>query len=309
MKISILGATGSVGTPTCFYLAASGLADELLLIGGRRQNVAEHYALDLKTAVSAKDVSIRHGGYQDLPGSDIVINVAGAHLPVAMDRELLLKKQTAAVKEIALKIRRYCPEAIIITGVNPVDSMNYATYLAGGFSRKQVIGYSINDTIRFRELLASELEVKPRQVDGLVIGEHGKTQVPLFSTVKVDGSPVSMTDEAKKRILSKIPQAIKKFEELEAGRTAGFTCAIGLAEITGAIIGDSERIIPCSGVLDGEYGQHNMSMGVPVVLGRNGIKEIMEYDLPPDEQNNLKITINKLTEEAKTVRQGAAVFE
>lgn len=302
MKVSILGATGSVGTPTCFYLAASGLADELLLIGGKKQNVLEHYALDLQTAVSAKDVAISYGGYKDLKGSGIIINVAGAHLAVATDRKVLLKKQTGLIREIALGVKRYCPEAIVITAVNPVDAMNYATYLAGGFSRNQVIGYSINDSLRFRELIAEELNVKVSRADGLVAGEHGKTQVPLFSTVNLDGKPFLLSEDAKKRILSKIPLAIKRFEELDAGRTAGFTCAIGLTEITRAIIEDSGKVMPCSAVLNGEYGEHNISMGAPVVLGKNGIKEILEYDLSPEEQNNLKISIDKLKDEAGTVK-------
>ena len=191
----------------------------------------------------------------------------------------------------------------MITAVNPVDAMNYATYLAGGFDRNKVIGYSINDSFRFRELIAEELNENVSRVDGLVAGEHGKTQVPLFSTVKVDGNPVSFSEEAKKRILSKIPLAIKRFEELDAGRTAGFTCAVGLTEITRIITEDSKKIVPCSAILDGEYGEHNLSMGVPVVLGKDGIKEILEYDLLPDEQANLKISIDKLKDEAGTVSQ------
>lgn len=301
MKIAVLGATSSVGTPTIFNLAFSGLADELLIVGGSRQNVLQHYALDLRTAVATEDIAILSGTYDDLAGSDIIINVAGAHLPADLEMKQKLKQQLELVKEIALKIKQYCPQAVVITGINPVDALNYVMFLAGGFDRRQLIGYSINDTFRFRQLVAAELKVKTRMVEGLVIGEHGKTQVPLFSSVKVEGKPVSIPQAAQQRILSKIPEAIKRFEALKANRTAGFTCAIGLTQITRAIVEDSGTVIPCSAVLDGEYGQHNLSMCVPTVLGKGGIKKILEYDLTTEEQKNVEITVNTLKTTAELV--------
>jgi len=306
MKISVLGATGSVGAPAAFHLAALGLADEFVLIGGKRQNVLEHHALDLSTAVSEKDILIRHGGYEDLTGSDIVVNMAGAHQPLHLDAGKVLLGQIALINDIARKLKKYCPDAVVITGNNPVDALNFGTYLAGGFDRNQMIGYSINDTFRFREAIASELGVKVSQVDGLVIGEHGKTQVPLFSTAKVDGKPAFFTEKMKAKIRSAPSMMIKRFEGLDAKRTAGWTCAVGIAKITRAIIEDSGTVMPCSAVLDGEYGLHDMSMGVPVVLGKSGIKEILEYELAPDEQEGLKRSVDILKPAANLVAQTLA---
>jgi len=306
MKISVLGAAGSVGAPTVFYLAALGLADEILMVGGKRQNVLEHHALDISTAVSEQDILIKHGTYEDLTGSDLVINVAGGHKARHLDRRQVLREQIDLLKGIALNIKNHCPNAVIITGVNPVDTLNYATYLAGNFNRKKVIGYSINDTFRFREAIASELKVKVSQVDSLVIGEHGSKQVPLFSTARVDGVPVTFSDEMKLKIRQAPAEGIKRFEALDAGRTAGWTCAVGLAKIVKAIIENSNTIIPCSVVLEGEYGLHDMSMGVPVVLGRDGVKEILEYNLAPDELQGLKLAVDILKPEAESVRQSLA---
>ena len=160
MKISVLGATGSVGAPAAFHIAVSGLADEMLLIGGSRKNVLEHHAIDLSTAVATQDVTIRFGDYEDLTGTDIVVNVAGAHKPLSLDRNQILTEQSKFIADIARKIKKYCPDAVVISAVNPIDALNYAVYLAGEFDRTQLLGYSINDSYRFRESLAAELNVK-----------------------------------------------------------------------------------------------------------------------------------------------------
>ena len=306
MKISVLGANGSVGAPVAFNLAVSGLADELLMIDVKSQNLLEHHALDIQTAASLNDVTVKSGDYEDLPGSDVVINVAGAHQPMNLDRRRKLQEQTRFIRDVVLKISTYCPDAIVVTAVNPVDALNYATYLTGGFDRRKVIGYSINDSIRFRETLAKELKEKTIRVDGIVIGEHGSTQVPLFSSVKLGADPVDMTGEAKQRIRSGMFDMIRKFESLKAARTAGWTCAVGFATIVRAISEDQKAVLPCSVVLNGEYGQSDISMSVPVILGRDGVKEILEYKLTPDEQEGLKVTVETLQSDAAVARDALA---
>ncbi|MGD9211179.1 MAG: malate dehydrogenase [Desulfobacteraceae bacterium] len=294
MKIAIIGAAGSVGAPAAFYLAAQGLADEILMIGGRRQNVLKQHAMDISTAVSNLGVKITAGGYEDMGGSDIVINAAGVPQGLIKDRMEMLPKNIPLIQDIAGKIKKYCPEAFIITATNPVDPLNYATYKSEKFDRTKLIGYSINDSFRFREMLAAELSVKPGQVDGVVIGEHGSTQVLLFSTAKVNGNSVTVEEPVKQRIRAEVPNILKRYEELQAGRTAGWTCAIGLARIVQAMVAGTGDIIPCSVVLEGEYGQQNLSMSVPVVLGKNGVEKIIEYDLAPDEAEGLKKTTETL---------------
>lgn len=294
MKITVVGASGSVGAPTSFYLAALGLADEILMIGGRRQNVVKQHSMDISSAASSMGVRITAGGYGDMAGSDIVIHTAAGEQGYIKDRMDLLSTNIGLTMEIAEQIKTHCPGAIVITVTVPVDPLNYAMHKITGFDRSKLIGYSFNDTIRFREMLADHLQVKPGQVDGMVIGEHGNTQVMLFSTVKVDGRPVTIEEDGKKGIRAEVPKILKRFEALKSGRTSGWTCAVGLAQMVRAIARDTGDIMPCSVMLQGEYNQRELSMGVPVALGKDGVKEIVEYELAPDEQEGVKITAKAL---------------
>lgn len=303
MKISILGASGSVGAPTSFNIAVSGLADELVMVAGKRQNILEHHATDIGEAASAAGCKVRHGGFEDLTDSDIIINAAGAHLPLHLGRPTVIQEQVKLTGSVVDKIKKNCPKAIVISAINPVDATNYATYLSGGFDRNKLIGYSINDTIRFRISLARELKKEVSRVECAVIGEHGPTQVPLFSSAKVDGKPVQLTDEMKGRIRAGMWSTIKKYESLNAGRTAGWTCAVGLTTLVRAIAEEGSGVFPCSMVLNGEYGLHDLSMGVPVKLGREGAKEIVEYSLTKDEQEGLKKTADTLKSVSALVRE------
>jgi malate dehydrogenase len=283
MKIAIIGGGGWIGSPTAFHIATRGLADEVLLVDVRKA-WAEQHAVDMSTAVSMLGVKVKAGDYADMAAADVVINTAG--IPHTGDRAEMLAKNTRLLRDIAGQIRTYCPEALVITATNPVDPLNYATFRAGGFARRQVIGYSLNDSFRFREFVAAAKGVPVGSVEATVIGEHGPLQVPLFSSVRIAGQPVSFTDAEKQAILAARPEAFKKIEVLqkETGRTAGWTCAVGLAQVVAAIAGDTGEIFPASVILEGEYGLTGLSMGVPVRLGRGGIQEIVEWDLAADEQ-------------------------
>lgn len=283
MKVGVIGAAGSVGAPAAFYLAVSGLVDELVLID-LRPNVVQQHAMDMNTAASQWDVRVVAGGFEDLAGADVVINAAGIPQGHIADRMEMLPKNIPLVRDTALKIKANCSDAVVLTATNPVDPLNYATWRAGGFDRRQIIGYTINDSFRFRELVARAKGVKVRQVQATVVGEHGSSQVPLFSSVRIDGRPVSFTVGEREGILGEIPKILQRYEELQSGRTAGWTCAVGLTALVRAIKDDKGDVFPCSLVLDGEYGQSGMSMAVPAVLGKGGAREIQQWELTPDEQ-------------------------
>ncbi|MFC1902000.1 malate dehydrogenase [Chloroflexota bacterium] len=312
MKITIIGAAGCIGSCAAFHIAAQGLADEIVMVGGRRQYTMKQHALDISTAVAAKDVLVRAGDYEDMTGSDIVLNSAGAPQGHISSRIELLPRNIGLISDIALKIKQYCPEAVVITLANPVGPLNYATYLLSAHrDLTKFIGYSTNDSIRFRIMAAEALGVKTSRVEATVIGEHGATQVLLFSSIRVDGKPVTVTEDIKQNILAQTANILQTLEELKAKsgeegspeRTAGWTCAVGLGEICRAIVQDTKEMIPCSAVLDGEYGCHNLSMSAPVILGKGGIQDILEWKLPPDEQEGLKITAATLTEAMHYVEQ------
>ena len=305
MKISIIGAAGSVGAPVAFHIAASGLAETIVMIDVRA-NFAKQHAMDISTAVSALNVSVRAGEYEDLAGSDIVINAAGAPQGLIADRMEMLQVNIPLVREIALQVKRYCPAAVVITATNPVDPLNYATWRVGGFDPRRIIGYTINDSLRFRELVARAKGVRVSQVEATVIGEHGSSQVLLFSSVRIDGRTVPFTDDEKQNIRTEIPNILKRYEELKTGRTAGWTTAIGMASMARAILGNTGGIFPCSVMVDGEYGQKDLSLSVPVSLGKDGVQTILEWNLAPDEQDGLRRCVSVLKNAARIVDESLA---
>ena len=300
MKVSVIGAAGSVGAPAAFYIGVSGLVDELVLID-MRPNVVQQHAMDMSTAMSELGVTVKAGAYEDLAGSDVVVNAAGVPQGLIADRMEMLPKNIPLVRDVALAVKQYCPAAFVITATNPIDPLNYCTWRAGGFDRRQVIGYSVNDSTRFREIIARMKGVKTREVKATVIGEHGSTQVPLFSSARIDGWPVVFTEEEKQVVRAEIPNILRRYEELQSGRTAGWTSALGLAALTRAVLQDTGEIFRCSVVLDGEYGQTDLSMGVPTKLGRGGVQEIQEWQLARDEQEGLERTAAAMAAAARVV--------
>lgn len=296
IKITVIGAAGCVGSCAAFNIVVHGLADELVMIGGHRQNMLTQHVMDISTATTGQDMLVRAGSYEDMCGSDIVIVAAGTPHRVISSRLEMLPKNLPIIQDIAKQIKQFCPEAVVITATNPVGPLNYAMSLLTNLDRRKLIGYTINDSIRFRMMLAQALGVKSSQVEGTVIGEHGSTQVLLFSSVRVNGKPVSVSEDTKQKIRLQVPNIMRSLDELaiETGRTAGWTSAVGLAAISRAIGKNTEEMIPCSVVLDGEYGCHGLSMSVPAILGRGGVHEVLEWELAPDEQEGLKISIDAL---------------
>jgi malate dehydrogenase len=302
LKLAVIGAGGSVGGPAAFYAGVQRLVDEIVLLDVR-QNVAEQHAIDLGTAVSSLGVKVKAGSYEDLAGCDVVMNTAGMPQGLIADRMEMLTKNLPLVSDVALQVKRYCPDAFVITATNPIDPLNYATWLVGGFDRHKVVGYSVNDSTRFREMVAQKRGVEVSRVQATVMGEHGSSQVYLFSSVRIDGKPVSFTEDEKAAIRSEIPNILKRLEELQAGRTAGWTSAIGLAAVTRAVLQDTGEVMPCSVVLDGEYGQRDLSISVPVKLGRAGVLGIQEWQLAADELEGFERSADAMAAAAKKVRE------
>jgi malate dehydrogenase len=295
VKVSIIGAAGTLGSCAAFNIAVQKLADEILLIDPWENMLKAHW-MDLTTAAAGQDVLVRRGTLEDMGGSDIVVVTAGAPSGVISSRSELITGNLPIIKENAEKIKEYCPDAIVITETNPVDPLNYATYLVNRQAgRKKFIGYTLNDTIRFRMWTADAAGIKPSRMQGIVIGEHGHSQVMLFSSLRVDGKPVHIDEVNKKRIRSLPPQTLHDYETLQPKRTAGWTSAVGTAVVINAIKNDTRELIPCSAVLEGEYGCHNLSMTIPAIIGRDGIHDIKVLELAKDEQAALHNTVNVLS--------------
>jgi malate dehydrogenase len=300
MKVSIIGAAGTLGTCTAFTLAVEKIAEEIVMIDINRNYLMGH-ALDMGLATVGRDVEITPGEYRDMSNSDVVIMVASAPGKPGVSPDEVIKDNIPIINEAAKNIVRFCPDAVVITASNPADSLNYAMYLRTDLDRKKVLGYTMNDTLRFRMAVARALSVKSSDVEALAIGEHARLLAYLFSRVSVKGLPVTFNEDLKQRIRLEIPGMLRTFVAFQTGRTMGWTSAVGLADMVRVIRADTEKAVPCSIALEGEYGYEGFSLGVPVVLGHGGVQQILEWELAPDEKEELNRAAVSLKKSAKLV--------
>ena len=288
MKIAIIGAAGTVGSCITFALVSGRLADEIIMIDPFENALNGHW-IDVGAVAAAQGVAVRKGGYEDSSGADIAIVAVGAPVNAKASRLELLSTSLPIIKSVAENINRYCPKAIVITETNPVDPLNYAMYLLGpDKDRGRYIGYAMNDTLRFRMWSAEALGVSAGRVSGIVIGEHGNSQVMLFSTLRLDGKPVKLDAATERKIRERSPEIIRTFESLVPKRTPGWSSAYGTAIIVKAIRDDAKLEVPCNAILKGEYGLRNMSTTVPVIVGKVGIETVREIPLAPQEREELE---------------------
>lgn len=285
-KISIIG-MGNVGSTTAYTLAHKKAADEIVMLDVLKDPLEGH-SLDLAHSLAwDNDGVVYHGDYPDMEGSRIVIVCAGSPRKPGMTRLQLTETNAAIIKQIAASIQRHASNAIIITVTNPVDVMNYVMWRATGFPRERVIGQGgALDTLRFRWAVSQVLGVRPVEVDAYVIGEHGNSKVPLFSSLKIRGKKREISVEDK----IKITELMEKSNE-DVVRKKGATVfgpAQALMRMVDAIVCDKKEVIPCSMVLKGEYGINDVSIGTPVVLGKNGAEKIEIWPMEHVEEVSFK---------------------
>jgi malate dehydrogenase len=289
MKVSVIGGAGRLGSCAVFALAILKLAEEIVVIDVI-QNLLLGQVLDLDLSMVGHSVEVRAGNYEDMAGSDVVIMTATPFPQPAATRLEDLKRNIPVVCDVSSKISKFCPEAIVIMVTNPIDSLNYATFLNSHFDRKKVIGYNLNDSLRFRMSIAKSLVIKSTEVEGLAIGEHGGTLALLFSSMRVGGKAVPVSEELKQLVRLETPNILKTHSGYKLGRPMAFASAAGLAEMVRSIKENSKLITSCSVVLEGEYGY-------------NGVHQILEWKLPPDEREELEKAAASLKTNAKIVRQ------
>ncbi|HJX12570.1 MAG TPA: hypothetical protein VJ377_03480, partial [Dehalococcoidales bacterium] len=263
MKISIIGAAGCVGSSIACNIVTGQLADEIM-VADIRKDWLEHHAIDFFDAAVASgiDVRVNRGGHEDLAGSDIVIMAAGISAPrgtglhggTLPTRQQLLPGSLDIIREWAPAINRHCPEAIVIMVTNPAEVMNYAAFrLCAGQARRRFIGYSLNDTTRFVIATADALGVVPSRIEATVVGEHGGSMVLLFSTVRLDGKPVTIKESIRAKIRERTAEYLPHMIKLNLPRTSGWLTGVGVARVVRAIVNDTGEVIPCAAVVDGEY--------------------------------------------------------
>ncbi|MEM1989622.1 MAG: malate dehydrogenase [Candidatus Bathyarchaeia archaeon] len=283
VKISVIG-VGNLGSCIAYEIANRGLANELVLIDVLR-NLAEGNAADIGQAIAFRNnTRVYAGDYGDAEGSQIIIVAAGKpRTPEMKTRLELLGVNQRIISDVAKGIRELSGEPIIITLTNPVDIMNYLMWKYSGFPRERVIGSAgMLDSARLRYVLSRIYDVPILDVDAYVIGEHGERQVPVFSRVRIRGRKMEFTDAEKSRIAEELRQsALAVISKKGATVYAPANNTVNMIE---AILKDKREIYICSAILSGEYGLTELSIGVPVILGRRGVEAIIEWDLSEDER-------------------------
>ena len=299
--ISFVG-TGRVGSSIAFLCVANALDDVLLLNRTKEKAIGE--SLDIANAIpSSSKFSIRGtDDYAELSGSDIVV-IAASTVSYTKSRTENKNPQVDMIKEIAEKIKEYCPSAIILMISNPPDVLTYFFQKESGFSRFKVIGIASSlDSSRFRYFISEKLSVPQSSItNAIVLGEHGDTMVPIFSNVAIDGKPLTsmINDVEKKYITYDIRNYWKTLRNYKS--RSQFGIAKNAYDVINAIINAKELSISASVVLEGEYGENDVSMGVPVKITQNGVSEIQTIELDELESSMLKESSKKIRDDINSV--------
>ena len=306
MKVTVVGA-GNVGATCADVIAQRDYANEVWLLD-IKPNFAEGKALDIWQAAPIHLYDSRVKGstndYSQTANSDVVVITSGLPRKPGMSRDDLISTNAGIVKTVTENILKYSPNTILIVVSNPLDVMTYCAFLTAKKASNKVFGMAgILDTARYRAFLATELDCSPKDIQAVLMGGHGDTMVPLPRYTTVGGIPV--TELIAKDKLDAIIQRTKvgggEIVNL-LGTSAWYAPGAAAAQMVEAIALDQKRIFPVCAMLNGEYGMKDIYLGVPVVLGKNGIERIIELKLNAEEKK-------MLTESAKAVKEVMSVLD
>ncbi len=291
-KVTVVGA-GNVGATCADVLAYREVAEEIVLID-IKEGIAEGKALDIWQKAPINQYDSRTVGstndYSKTANSDVVVITSGLPRKPGMTRDDLIETNAGIVKSVTENVVKYSPNAIIIVVSNPLDVMTYQAHLTSGLPRTKVMGMAgILDTARYRAFLAEELNVSGKEIQAILMGGHGDTMVPLPRYTTVAGIPV--TELVEKDKLDAIIERTKfgggELVKL-MGTSAWYAPGAAAAQMVEAILKNQRRVFPVCIKLDGEYGIDDCYLGVPVILGKNGIEKVLELDLNAEEKQLLE---------------------
>ena len=288
-KVTVVGA-GNVGATAANGIALREIADEVVMID-IKEGVSEGKAMDMMQTANLLDMNTRIKGvtndYKATEGSDVVVITSGIPRKPGMTREELIGVNAGIVKQVTESILAHSPNAIIVCVSNPMDTMTYLIHKIAGLPKNRIIGMGgALDSSRFKYYLSQALNANINEVEGFVIGGHGDTtMIPMKRFAAWRGVPVSQILDAE--VLDKVAAdtmvggaTLTKL----LGTSAWYAPGAATAEVVEAIIHDQKAMIPCSALLDGEYGEKDLCIGVPCILGKNGIEKIVELDLTAEEK-------------------------
>ncbi|MFZ5434606.1 MAG: malate dehydrogenase [Calditrichota bacterium] len=297
MKVTVIGA-GNVGATVAYVLAQKGIVNEIALIDVL-EGVPQGKALDMYQSGAVEGYDTRIIGtndYADTKGSDIIVMTAGKPRKPGMSREDLLNVNIAIVKDAVGQAAKLSPNALMIVVSNPLDAMCYGALKISGFKPNRVFGMAgILDTARFRAFIAMETGMSMKDIQAMVLGGHGDTMVPLSRMTTVGGVPLTSL-VSKERIDAMVDRTRNGGAEIVKlmGTSAWYAPASATVEMVESIVLDKKRVLPCAAWLQGEYGHKDLYMGVPAVIGKNGIEKILEIPLNDEEKRMFNESADKV---------------
>ena len=285
--ITIIGA-GKVGGDAALFSALKQLDDQILLLD-IAEGLPQGEAMDINHMLSEQGIDVEVKGsnnYEDMKGSNIVVVVAGAGRKPGMTRMDLLKINAGVVKDVVGNIKKYADDSLIIPVTNPLDPMAYITFKTSGFERNRVFGMGgMLDLSRFKQFIHEATNSPRKEIDALVIGEHGENMLPLTRLAKIDGRPLSdiLSQEELNSIFTSTKNVAAEVIKLKGATVHAPGNAI--SAMIDNVVNSKKQVMPVSTYLDGEYGHSDVSIGVPAVLGKNGVEEIIQLELNDSEKD------------------------
>lgn len=299
-KIALIG-SGNIGGTLAHLIAKDRLADVVLfdLTGGK----ASGKGLDIAQAATIEnsDVSLRGtNDYKDIAGSDIIIITAGVARKPGMSRDDLIATNAGVMKSVAKGIKENAPDAFVIVITNPLDAMVYVLQQESGLPHNKVVGMAgVLDSARFNCFLADEFNVSVENVTSFVLGGHGDTMVPLTRYSTISGIPIPdmikmgwSTEERIEKIVQRTRTGGGEIVSLLKTGSAFYAPATSAIDMARSYLFDKRKILPCAAYLNGEYGHKGLYVGVPVVIGRNGVEKIVEIELNDSEQQEFNRSVD-----------------
>lgn len=304
MKVSIIGGAGRVGSNTAYALQIGGLVKEIAIVDVA-EDVAKGEALDLRHGASvAGSQKIYSGGYEVVGGSEIIIITAGLRRKPEESRLELINRNVVLFKNILGEIQKVdlLPNTIVLVVSNPVDILTYLAVNTLQLPANQVIGLgTVLDTIRFRSLLAEHFGVDPTNVNALILGEHGDSMVPIWSSATINGVPLRSFPTYNTKAVKAIFEYTKKSgaEVIRLKGGAGYAVGLAVKTVIDAIILDKKAVLPVSSLMQGFMGINNVCFSVPTIIGRGGAEKQIEISLTKSEAAALSRSANVLKETLK----------
>ncbi len=296
-KIAVIGG-GQIGSIIALMITQKELGDVTVVDLPQHVNPVKGKTLDinhLRPHIGVDVTLCATCDYQNISGADVVVVTAGVPRKPNMSREDLLDINLEIIKGVADEIKTHCPKAFIIVATNPVDTMSYVFHKVSGLPRNQVVGLSgALDTGRFQHFIAEETGLSVRDISCMVMGGHGPTMMPLIRTATVAGIPIIdlLNQQQIDNIIKRTREAGTEIVNLLGNGSAYFSSAASIMEMIEAYLGDKKRVISSSALCLGEYGIDGYYLGVPCVIGANGVEKVLDIDLMEEERSAFKETAN-----------------